>query len=144
MLNALSIVGYLGMIGGLFGLLYTRSLLSSFPLVISVQVLAIVLLIWARIAFGRRSFHFTAGPTEGGLVTRGPYRYIRHPIYTSACLFVWASVAGHWSWRTVLYGGLVLGGAVVRMFCEETLVVVRYPEYREYMKTTWRMIPYVF
>lgn len=144
MLNALSIVGYLGMIGGLFGLLYTRSLLSSFPLVISVQVLAIVLLTWARIVFGRRSFHFTAGPTEGGLVTRGPYRYIRHPIYTSACLFVWASVAGHWSWETVLYGGLVLGGAVVRMLCEETLVVVRYPEYREYMKTTWRMIPYVF
>jgi protein-S-isoprenylcysteine O-methyltransferase Ste14 len=144
MLNALSIIGYLGMIGALYGLLYTRNLFSSSPLVISIQVAAIALLVWARLAFGRRSFHFTAGPTEGGLVTRGPYRYVRHPIYAAACLFVWASVAGHLSWGTVLCGVAVLAGAVIRMLCEEALVVAKYPEYRQYAKTTWRMVPYVF
>jgi protein-S-isoprenylcysteine O-methyltransferase Ste14 len=42
----------------------------------------------ARVTFGRRSFHAAANPTAGGLVTTGPYRLIRHPIYTAACLFV--------------------------------------------------------
>lgn len=144
MLNALSIVGCFAMVGGALGLFYTRNLFSRSPLVILLQVAAVVLLVWARITFGRRSFHFTAGPTEGGLVSTGPYRYIRHPIYASVCLFVWASVAAHWLGETALCGGLVLGGAVVRMLCEEALVAKRYPEYRQYAETTWRMVPYVF
>jgi protein-S-isoprenylcysteine O-methyltransferase Ste14 len=30
------------------------------------------------------------------------------------------------------------------MFCEETLVAERYPEYQEYAASTWRMIPYIY
>jgi protein-S-isoprenylcysteine O-methyltransferase Ste14 len=33
---------------------------------------------------------------------------------------------------------------MLRIFCEETLVAARYPEYAQYKATTWRMIPYVF
>src|SRR5436190_11914555 len=129
MLKTLSIIGYVVMIGALLGLLATRTLFSSSPLVISVQVLAFVLLLWARVIFGRRSFHVVADPTEGGLVTGGAYRYLRHPIYAAICLFVLAGVAGHWSWISGLCGGLVLASAVTRIFCEEALVSARYPEY---------------
>ena len=102
MLKILSIIGYFGMIGGLLGLLATRNLFSSSALVISLQVVAVLLLVWARVTFGRRSFHVVADPTEGGLVTGGPYRYLRHPIYAAICLFVLAGVAGHWSWSAGL------------------------------------------
>jgi protein-S-isoprenylcysteine O-methyltransferase Ste14 len=132
------------MLGGLLGLLASRTLFSSSLLVISVQVLAFVLLLWARVTFGRRSFHVVADPTAGGLVTGGPYRYIRHPIYAAFCLFTSAGVAAHWSWSAGLFGGLVLGSAVLRIFCEESLVTARYPEYAQYSVTTWRMIPYVY
>ena len=144
MLKTLSIVGYTGMIGGLLGLLASRTLFSSSLLVISVQVLAFVLFLWARVTFGRRSYHVVADPTAGGLVTGGPYRYIRHPIYAAFCLFTSAGVAAHWSWSAGLCGGLVLGSAVLRIFCEESLVTARYPEYAHYSLTTWRMIPYVY
>jgi len=33
---------------------------------------------------------------------------------------------------------------VVRIHCEEALVVARYPEYARYEAATWRMIPYVY
>jgi protein-S-isoprenylcysteine O-methyltransferase Ste14 len=132
------------MLGGLLGLLASRTLFSSSLLVISVQVLAFVLLLWARVTFGRRSFHVVADPTAGGLVTGGPYRYIRHPIYAAFCLFTSAGVAAHWSWSAGSFGGLVLGSAVLRIFCEESLVTARYPEYAQYSVTTWRMIPYVY
>ena len=85
MLKTLSIIGYLGMIGGLFGLVVTQALLSNSPFVIAVQVMAVLLFGWARVVFGRRSYHVMANPTQGGLVTSGPYRYIRHPIYTAFC-----------------------------------------------------------
>jgi len=86
MLKSLSITGYLAMVGGLVALLAMRSLLSLSPLVILVQAAALLLFLWARVTFGRRSFHVRADPTEGGLVTAGPYRYIRHPIYSAMCL----------------------------------------------------------
>jgi protein-S-isoprenylcysteine O-methyltransferase Ste14 len=142
--KTLSIIGYVGMIGGLLGLAAMRALFSPSPFVISLQVAAHVLFVWARMTFGRRSYHVTANPTEGGLVTGGPYRYIRHPIYTAFCVFAGAGVAAHWSWGAGLCGGLVIGSALLRMFCEEHLVAARYPEYREYAARTWRVIPYVY
>jgi len=145
MLKTISIVGYFGMIAGLLGLLVTRSLFSSSPLTILLQVAAFLLFLWARITLGlRRSFHKAAEPTEGGLVTCGPYRYIRHPIYAAMCLFASAGAARHWTWSTGLWGGLVLASAVIRILCEEALVAARYPEYARYKSTTWRMIPYVY
>ena len=144
MLKRLSIFGYVAMIGGLVGLLATRTLLSSSLIVISLQAVAVLLFLWARITFGRRSYHVVADPTAGGLVTGGPYRYIRHPIYAGICLFTSAGVSAHWSWSAGLCGGIVLVSAVIRIFCEESLVTARYPEYAQYSATTWRMIPYVY
>jgi protein-S-isoprenylcysteine O-methyltransferase Ste14 len=132
------------MIGGFLGLLVTWNLFSSSPLLISLQVVAALLFLWARVTFGRRSYHVVADPTEGGVMTAGPYRYIRHPIYAAMCLFACAGVAGNWSWIPGLCGGLVLVSAVARLLCEEALVAVRYPEYAQYKITTWRMIPYVY
>ena len=133
------------MIGGLFGLVLTRTLLSNSPLVIAVQVAALLLFLWARVVFGRRSYHVTADPTGGGLVTWGPYRYIRLPIYTAFCLFTGAGIAAHGSWWPGgVCGVLIFGSALIRMYCEETLVAARYPEYAQYAAKTRRMIPYVF
>jgi protein-S-isoprenylcysteine O-methyltransferase Ste14 len=125
-------------------LLATRRVFLPLPLVIVPQILALLLLVWARLTFGRRRFHFAANPTEGGLVTTGPYRYIRHPIYTAVCLFIGAGAAAHWSWTTAAFGGLVLAGALVGMLCEERWATARYPEYLAYAARSWRMIPYVF
>jgi protein-S-isoprenylcysteine O-methyltransferase Ste14 len=144
MLKAISVLGYLVMVGGIIGLLFTRSLLSPSPFVIVPQVAATALMIWARVTFGRRSFHFAANPTAGGLVTTGPYHFIRHPIYTGVCLLVSAGGLAHLSWSTILLCGVVWGGAIARIFCEERLVVRQYPEYRQYAASTRRMIPFVF
>ena len=144
MLKGLSIAGYLGMAGGVVALALTRNLFSVSPVVIVAQVGAVALMVWARVTFKRRSFHLAANPTEGGLVTTGPYRYIRHPIYTAVILFTLAGVAANWGWVSALLAGVVVGGALLRLFCEEVMVTARYPEYRQYAATTWRMIPYVF
>lgn len=144
MLKLLSILGYVGMAGGLLALLATRSVFSAFPVVIVMQGLAVVLMVWARMTFGRRSFHLAANPTAGGIVTSGPYRFIRHPIYAAVCLFVLAGAGAHGSWRNILLSCVVVGGAMLRIFSEETLLRARYPEYREYAARTWRLLPFIF
>ena len=101
-------------------------------------------MLWARFTFGSRSLHASAEPTAGGLVTTGPYHFIRHPIYTAACLFGWAGILANWSLVAGGLGILLFAGAVGRMLCEERLVTAMYPAYREYAKITKRMLPYAF
>jgi protein-S-isoprenylcysteine O-methyltransferase Ste14 len=144
MLKVLSLIGYVGMTAGVVGLLWTQSLFSSSVLIILLQVAAILLFLWARFTFGWRSYHVAANSTLGGLVTNGPYRYIRHPIYVAFCLFTSAGAAAHWSWRTGMLIAVVFMSALVRIFCEETLVTQLYPEYRQYAAATWRLIPFIF
>jgi protein-S-isoprenylcysteine O-methyltransferase Ste14 len=123
------------------GLLLTHSLLGRGPLSIGLQVVAALLWIWARLTFGLRSFHYTANPTVGGLVTAGPYRYLRHPIYASVLLLVWAGAAANPSWISAALGALATAMLFLRMIFEETLLRRAYPEYDDYARHTKRVVP---
>jgi protein-S-isoprenylcysteine O-methyltransferase Ste14 len=143
-LRSVSIAGYVLMASAALMLFYTDSLFSNSPFVTGVQAAALGLMLWARIIFGRRSFHTAADPTGGGLVTSGPYRFIRHPIYTAASLFCGAGIVANASEISIVAGVLLSMGVLVRIRAEEKLLVERYPEYRKYAHITKRMVPFVF
>ena len=144
MLRTISFAALMLMALAFVGLLVRGTFFSSQPVVIIVEVAAVALMLWVRLTFGRRSLNAAANPKAGGLVTTGPYRYIRHPIYTAACLFGWSGILAHWSLTNVLLGALLIAGAVARMLCEERLIIEVYPEYRDYTRATRRMVPYIF
>ena len=141
--DLLSLLGFAVAVAGIAWLVLQQAILCRHPLGIAVQALAVVLMAWARLTFGRRSFHAGATPTAGGLVTSGPYRWWRHPIYAAILYFVAAAVACHPSWKALLAGGLVALGLCVRMVLEERLVGARYPEYAAYAARTKRVVPFV-
>jgi protein-S-isoprenylcysteine O-methyltransferase Ste14 len=128
----------------LVGLFYTHGLLGQGPVSIGFQVLAALLMIWARVTFGMRSFHYAANPTEGGLVTTGPYRYMRHPIYAAVLLFLWAGVAANASLLSVALGLVATAMLALRIAFEERLVRQHYPDYDDYARRTNRVIPFIF
>lgn len=139
-----SVVGYFLMIAALLPLVYFHGVFSYSPFVVSVQTFAVALMVWARITFGTRSFHFAANPTEGGLVTTGPYRLIRHPIYASILYFSLAGVADNISRMNLLLTAVLCLGVGMRIFCEERMIANEYPEYVEYAQRTKRIVPFVF
>ena len=143
-MKILSILGYLLMVVGILGFIFTRTLFSPFVLTVVLQVAALLLMFWARKTLGMRSFHLSAEPTKGVLITNGPYKYIRHPIYAAVCLFVLASVIGSISFLTLLFALVVISGSILRIFCEEKSLLKIYPEYADYSQKTKRLIPYVF
>jgi|ERR1700730_5920425 len=102
-MKALSLLGYIIIVLGVLGLWRTGSLFAHHPLLIAVQIGAVALMLWARLTFGLRSFHPGANPTAGDLVTTGPYRSIRHPIYTSICLFTVAGLIDHFTPVALLF-----------------------------------------
>ena len=124
-------------------LLLRHSFFGTGPLSLGLQIAGFLLMVWARITFKMRSFHFAANPTQGGLVTTGPYRYIRNPIYAAAWLIFWTGVAVHWSWTNAALALVIAAGLVARIYCEEQLLRAAYPEYEDYAKRTKRLIPFV-
>lgn len=144
MSTLISSAGFLMMACGLAGLFATGSFFSRNPVATIVQCAAFALILWARHTFGVRSLHFTAGATTGGLVTSGPYRFVRHPIYAGAIVLGWAGILAHWSLRSALLGVLLVAGALLRILLEERSLRSRYPEYVEFARTTKRIIPGIF
>jgi len=122
-------------------LLISGNLLSWSPFVIAGQLLAIALSIWARKSFQGRQFSIHAEPVKGSLLSIGPYRFIRHPMYAAALLLVWASILGHLSLIPVIVGLVVTGVIAVRVATEEQFLRARYPDYTEYARRTKRIIP---
>ncbi len=78
------------------------------------------------------------------LITSGPYRFIRHPMYTSLLLLL-AGSSLYFN-HPVNYVGLLLVGVAVwlKAIKEEGLLAARYPEYDAYKKKTAGFIPFIF
>lgn len=60
-------------------LLISGNLFSRSPLIITGQLLAVALGIWARLSFQGGQFSIQAEPVAGPLLLTGPYHFIRHP-----------------------------------------------------------------
>jgi len=140
----ISLLAFVAAAASLVRLFYIHSLLGTGPVSIALQVAAIALMVWARATFGLRSFHAGANPTRGELVTRGPYAFVRNPIYSAVILFTWAGVAVHLSLESVLLGLVVAAGMRVRIHFEERLLREDYPEYADYVRRVKRLLPYVY
>ena len=66
MLKVISILGLVVMIGALIGLYKIGVLFTAQPIAITLQLIAVALMVWARVTFGRRSFHAAANPRRVG------------------------------------------------------------------------------
>ncbi len=125
-------------------LFISGNVFTTLPLIIVGQLLAVVLNIWARVSFQKGQFSVHAEPKEGTLLRTGPYKFIRHPMYAAALLFIWSSIFGHLSIMNVIIGLIGTSVAVIRIVVEEKLLKSQYPDYIQYVQKTKRIIPFIF
>jgi protein-S-isoprenylcysteine O-methyltransferase Ste14 len=78
------------------------------------------------------------------LITGGPYRYIRHPMYT-ALVVMMAGIALY-NAHIVNYLGLLLVAVAVFLKAgkEERYLQMRFPQYAAYALNTRRFLPYIY
>jgi protein-S-isoprenylcysteine O-methyltransferase Ste14 len=79
------------------------------------------------------------------LVTSGPYRWVRHPLYTvGSTLFISFGMMAD-NWFIAALGILAFIGMAARTPKEEANLIEKFgDEYREYMKHTGRYLPKLF
>jgi protein-S-isoprenylcysteine O-methyltransferase Ste14 len=79
-------------------------------------------------------------PEARGLVTRGPYRLVRHPLYLGEITVCAGLVIASPSGGNLLLGAIFGAGQVVRMHLEEAELTAAFPEYTTYAARTPRLL----
>jgi protein-S-isoprenylcysteine O-methyltransferase Ste14 len=98
---------------------------------------------WAIIVLGRHFSVVVAIETDHQLVTRGPYRWLRHPAYTGGFLAMIGFHLAMGGWvSTLLTAITLLPSFIYRIKVEEeVLLSVFGAEYQAYRHRTWRLFP---
>jgi protein-S-isoprenylcysteine O-methyltransferase Ste14 len=83
---------------------------------------------------------------EHRLIVTGPYKRLRHPMYSDMLLWLvsFALITANWFYALTISTGLALFFSF-RIPDEEKLMLERFGErYEAYMKQTKRLIPFIF
>jgi len=110
---------------------------------LAIFVLGLALAVWARVYLGRSWGMPMSQKADPELVTTGPYRRIRHPIYTGIILAMAGTaiaVSTYWLIAVAILGAYFLVSAVVEERTMAKLFPAAYPPYK---RATKMLVPYV-
>ncbi len=118
------------------------------PELVASMILA-PLALWLAYAATRhlgKQWRYEAALSEDhNLITTGPYRWLRHPIYASMLGMLAASLLA-WTWWPMALASLVffVVGTEIRVHAEERLLAERFPaEYAAYRQRTRAYVPFI-
>jgi protein-S-isoprenylcysteine O-methyltransferase Ste14 len=103
-----------------------------------VAFLACIWLLVSVVSLGRC---FGVLPEARGLVTRGPYRLVRHPVYLGELTACGGLVLAAPTTRNFLVATVFVVAQAVRMRLEEKELEEQFPEYRRYAAVTPKLVP---
>lgn len=124
--------------------LYSEGILGSWP-GLSILFVGTAFGLWTIMHNRLGNFNIRPDIKEGcRLVTSGPYRFVRHPMYTSVLLIALALAVAtpiYLEWSSFLLLTFVLALKAVReewLWCEES------EAYKVYSQKTKRFIPFIY
>lgn len=109
---------------------------------VALGVICVGLLYWLFSSIGSGISPTSATRQQHTLTTHGPYRWVRHPLYTvGATLFIALGLTAD-NWLIAALGVLTFSVMVIRTPKEESNLIEKFgDEYREYMQHTGRFFP---
>jgi protein-S-isoprenylcysteine O-methyltransferase Ste14 len=118
-----------------------RSMFAAAGLVVIWVGLAVR--IWAVLTLGGSFSTFLQVDTQQAVVTRGPYRWVRHPSYSGLLLIVLGFGLGAGNWLSLLICAVVPWWGLSRRISVEEAELVRVlgDQYRDYQQATRRLVP---
>jgi protein-S-isoprenylcysteine O-methyltransferase Ste14 len=105
-------------------------------------LLTACLLLWTLRSLGPNLTDTVVTRSAHTLVTRGPYRWVRHPFYDCMALFVLSVALMMANWFVIVVGGIMFALLAIRSRTEEQKLLERFGEpYHAYRASTGRFLP---
>jgi protein-S-isoprenylcysteine O-methyltransferase Ste14 len=123
---------------------YRGGVFVHHPMLLVIEIIGIMLGVWAIAAM--RIEHLSIFPepkATGALRENGPYRWIRHPMYTAVLLTCLALALESARLLDAVVFAVLFLNQWIKLRYEETLLLNRYDEYAAYMQRTKALIPFV-
>jgi protein-S-isoprenylcysteine O-methyltransferase Ste14 len=109
---------------------------------LAVGLAGALLLVWASVLLGRFLMHEAADREDHALIERGPYRFVRHPVYAGYLALLLGSGVASLNVGLLLLWPLSLLGILIQAASEEQLLGARFrQEYERYILRTGRLVP---
>jgi protein-S-isoprenylcysteine O-methyltransferase Ste14 len=101
--------------------------------------------VWARCTLGR-NWSGTVTVKEGHeLIRSGPYRFVRHPIYSSLLLAILGTAIAIGEWRALVAFVAIIAAFVIKIRTEERFMRETFAgEYARYRAEVPALIPFIF
>jgi protein-S-isoprenylcysteine O-methyltransferase Ste14 len=133
--------------GRLPAMLTKRFLPAAAPAVaiagIAVLALGLGLAAWARVYLGGNWSGRVTLKQDHALITGGPYRRVRHPIYSGLLLAFAGTAIVFGEWRGLLALALAFAAFLYKSRVEERRLQAVFPEYDSYRRRTAALIPFM-
>lgn len=144
----LGMIGFVALLAYLINPVWLRWAHLSFPpwlrwTGVGMAILGFALLQWAQFTLAN-SWSDTPRMMKGQtLITSGPYRFIRHPIYSAFLLILGSTLFISSNWLIGLcFAGMTIIEIISRIAFEGTIMLEYFgDQYRQYMKGTGRLFP---
>jgi protein-S-isoprenylcysteine O-methyltransferase Ste14 len=84
-------------------------------------------------------------PAEGGtLLDTGPYRLVRHPIYSGVILVAFGWACWRQGWLTFVYATLLFLFLDIKARREEQWLLAKFSTYGDYRRRVRKLVPFVY
>lgn len=117
--------------------------LSVWPAILI--IMSFLLMLWALAAMQRSKWRIFPEPSAKAiLIIHGPYRYIRHPMYSAIILGAAGLLTSYCTWLRLI---MVISLAIVlisKLTWEEKMLSQKFEGYSSYCTHTKRLIPFLF
>jgi protein-S-isoprenylcysteine O-methyltransferase Ste14 len=107
-------------------------------------ILGLLLGIWAILSMKFKVNVFPELLPNSKLITSGPYKFIRHPMYTAVLLVAAAWAATNFTALTAALWVVLLIDLLYKLTYEEKLLRTTFTDYKQYQKRTKRLLPFIY
>ncbi|MHB8585421.1 MAG: methyltransferase family protein [Thermoplasmatota archaeon] len=112
---------------------------------VAVEIVGLAFSVWARFALGRNWSSSVTIKVDHELVMRGPYRWVRHPIYTGILTGALGTAIAFGAIRCYLGFAFILVSFLIKLHTEEVFMRKQFgAAYEDYRRKVAALLPFVY